>query len=122
MASCSALPNFRQLFRIKNNCLNIKKKRVTTDELSHGHPTLELGTFNPWIDRRAGARDRRKHLESSPLGAVLNEPIPRASLPTCLDLIASISFFASRHRDVWRSITFPIRDHAHTTSLTSRKK
>jgi len=63
---------------------------------------LEPGTFNPWIDRRAGARDRRKHLESSPLGAVLNEPIPGgASLAYVLWIWIALSLFvASRHLDV----------------------
>src|SRR5207253_10437857 len=38
--------------------------------------TLDPGAFNPWMDRRSVISDRRKGEAESPVGAVLNEPIP----------------------------------------------
>jgi len=78
---------------------------------------LEPGTFNPWIDRRAGARDRRKHLESSPLGAVLNEPIPGgASLAYVFGSGLLYLFLSQVVTGMFLALYYvPSADHAHTT-------
>src|SRR6184192_4290464 len=78
---------------------------------------LEPGAFNPWIDRRSGISDRRKGEAESPLGAVLNEPIPGgASLAYVFGSGLLYLFLSQIITGVFLALYYvPSADHAHTT-------
>src|SRR6266704_5474183 len=78
---------------------------------------LEPGAFNPWIDRRSGISDRRKGEAESPLGAVLNEPIPGgASLAYVFGSGLLYLFLSQIVTGMFLALYYvPSADHAHTT-------
>src|SRR5947208_557251 len=78
---------------------------------------LEPGAFNPWIDRRSGISDRRKGEAESPLGAVLNEPIPGgASLAYVFGSGLLYLFLSQAVTGMFLALYYvPSADHAHTT-------
>src|SRR6266699_3324688 len=71
---------------------------------------LEPGAFNPWIDRRSGEAE-------SPLGAVLNEPIPGgASLAYVFGSGLLYLFLSQIVTGMFLALYYvPSADHAHTT-------
>src|SRR6266566_3861496 len=78
---------------------------------------LEPGAFNPWIDRRSGISDRRKGEAESPLGAVLDEPIPGgASLAYVFGSGLLYLFLSQVVTGMFLALYYvPSADHAHTT-------
>lgn len=75
------------------------------------------GTFQRWIDRRAGISDRRKREAVSPLRHVLDEPIPGgANLAYVFGSGLLYLFLSQIITGMFLALYYvPSADHAHTT-------